>query len=209
MPGDSPGVPCGAGGRILPRVGVVVSARRHSFGCFSLHIAPVLAQLERGNFFSSTITKHSFFPSIHDAVLHIGKEQRLASVSIQPRRARAREGERAAQPSPPSLCPAGGPQHQDVALQAEAVSPRSRTGKEGFATMTAPTAPAPAPPDSQRCGPAGATPGARPAFPQPQRRGTGPGFLGGGWRGGGGVDIAGPLAPAGGTRSRWWVGVAD
>ncbi|NXC37344.1 S26A6 protein, partial [Campylorhamphus procurvoides] len=32
---------------------------------------PVLAQLERGNFFSSTITKHSFFPSVHDAVVHI------------------------------------------------------------------------------------------------------------------------------------------
>ncbi|NWI87452.1 S26A6 protein, partial [Pitta sordida] len=32
---------------------------------------PVLAQLERGNFFSTTITKHCFFPSVHDAVLHI------------------------------------------------------------------------------------------------------------------------------------------
>ncbi|NWU18384.1 S26A6 protein, partial [Cephalopterus ornatus] len=32
---------------------------------------PVLAQLERGNFFSSTITKHSFFPSVHDAVEHV------------------------------------------------------------------------------------------------------------------------------------------
>ncbi|NXM23841.1 S26A6 protein, partial [Oxyruncus cristatus] len=31
---------------------------------------PVLAQLEQGNFFSSTITKHSFFPSVHDAVEH-------------------------------------------------------------------------------------------------------------------------------------------
>ncbi|NXO07633.1 S26A6 protein, partial [Oriolus oriolus] len=31
----------------------------------------VLAQLERGNFFSSAITKHSFFPSVHDAVLHV------------------------------------------------------------------------------------------------------------------------------------------
>ncbi|NXE64894.1 S26A6 protein, partial [Calcarius ornatus] len=31
----------------------------------------VLAQLERGNFFSSAITKHSFFPSVHDAVAHI------------------------------------------------------------------------------------------------------------------------------------------
>ncbi|XP_015730864.1 solute carrier family 26 member 6 [Coturnix japonica] len=33
--------------------------------------ASVLAQLERGNFFSSTITKHCFFPSVNDAVLHI------------------------------------------------------------------------------------------------------------------------------------------
>ncbi|NXK48685.1 S26A6 protein, partial [Chauna torquata] len=31
----------------------------------------VLAQLERGNFFSSTITKHCFFPSVHDAVVHL------------------------------------------------------------------------------------------------------------------------------------------
>ncbi|NXI69268.1 S26A6 protein, partial [Anseranas semipalmata] len=34
--------------------------------------ASVLAQLERGNFFSSTITKHCFFPSVHDAVVHLG-----------------------------------------------------------------------------------------------------------------------------------------
>ncbi|NXS57188.1 S26A6 protein, partial [Brachypteracias leptosomus] len=45
---------------------------------------PVLAQLERGNFFSSTITKHCFFPSVNDAVVHISNEQRLASVSTQP-----------------------------------------------------------------------------------------------------------------------------
>ncbi|NWI49086.1 S26A6 protein, partial [Calyptomena viridis] len=45
---------------------------------------PVLAQLERGNFFSSTITKHSFFPSVHDTVLHISKEQHQASVSTWP-----------------------------------------------------------------------------------------------------------------------------
>ncbi|NXW42478.1 S26A6 protein, partial [Nyctiprogne leucopyga] len=32
---------------------------------------PVLTQLERGNFFSSAITKHCFFPSVHDAVAHI------------------------------------------------------------------------------------------------------------------------------------------
>ncbi|NWT40994.1 S26A6 protein, partial [Chroicocephalus maculipennis] len=44
----------------------------------------VLAQLERGNFFSSTITKHCFFPSVHDAVLHITGEQRQAPVSTQP-----------------------------------------------------------------------------------------------------------------------------
>ncbi|NXN32022.1 S26A6 protein, partial [Nycticryphes semicollaris] len=45
---------------------------------------PVLAQLERGNFFSSAITKHCFFPSVHDAVLHITGEQHQASVSTQP-----------------------------------------------------------------------------------------------------------------------------
>ncbi|NXC74621.1 S26A6 protein, partial [Anhinga anhinga] len=42
---------------------------------------PVLAQLERSNFFSSAITKHSFFPSVHDAVVHIGMERHRASVS--------------------------------------------------------------------------------------------------------------------------------
>ncbi|NXJ92045.1 S26A6 protein, partial [Corythaixoides concolor] len=46
--------------------------------------APVLDQLERGNFFSSAITKHCFFPSVHDAVVHASAEQRQASVSIQP-----------------------------------------------------------------------------------------------------------------------------
>ncbi|NXK03932.1 S26A6 protein, partial [Herpetotheres cachinnans] len=46
---------------------------------------PVLDQLERGNFFSSAITKHCFFPSVHDAVVHISREQRGASVSTQPR----------------------------------------------------------------------------------------------------------------------------
>ncbi|XP_057887678.1 solute carrier family 26 member 6 [Melospiza georgiana] len=40
----------------------------------------VLAQLERGNFFSSAITKHSFFPSVHDAVAHISRERPQASV---------------------------------------------------------------------------------------------------------------------------------
>ncbi|NXF34113.1 S26A6 protein, partial [Nyctibius bracteatus] len=45
---------------------------------------PVLAQLERGNFFSSAITKRCFFPSVHDAVAHISREQRWASVSTQP-----------------------------------------------------------------------------------------------------------------------------
>ncbi|NWQ93928.1 S26A6 protein, partial [Burhinus bistriatus] len=45
---------------------------------------PVLAQLERGNFFSSAITKHCFFPSVHDAVVHISEEQHRASVSTQP-----------------------------------------------------------------------------------------------------------------------------
>ncbi|NXH40122.1 S26A6 protein, partial [Dicaeum eximium] len=44
----------------------------------------VLAQLERGNFFSSAITKHSFFPSVHDAVVHVSRERHQASVSTQP-----------------------------------------------------------------------------------------------------------------------------
>nr|XP_009936969.1 PREDICTED: solute carrier family 26 member 6 [Opisthocomus hoazin] len=37
---------------------------------------PVLAQLEKGNFFSAAITKHSFFPSVHDAVVHISAPPR-------------------------------------------------------------------------------------------------------------------------------------
>ncbi|NXJ75360.1 S26A6 protein, partial [Trogon melanurus] len=45
----------------------------------------VLAQLERGNFFSSDITKHSFFPSVNDAVLHITSQRRQAPVRPQPR----------------------------------------------------------------------------------------------------------------------------
>ncbi|NXC97196.1 S26A6 protein, partial [Certhia familiaris] len=44
----------------------------------------VLTQLERGNFFSSTITKHSFFPSVHDAVVHISRERNQDSVSTPP-----------------------------------------------------------------------------------------------------------------------------
>ncbi|NWY11659.1 S26A6 protein, partial [Aphelocoma coerulescens] len=44
----------------------------------------VLAQLERGNFFSSAITKHSFFPSVHDVVVHVSRERHQASVSTQP-----------------------------------------------------------------------------------------------------------------------------
>ncbi|XP_071900708.1 solute carrier family 26 member 6 isoform X2 [Anas platyrhynchos] len=47
--------------------------------------ASVLAQLERGNFFSSTITKQCFFPSVHDAVLHISGEQHTAP-SLQAQR---------------------------------------------------------------------------------------------------------------------------
>ncbi|NWI48297.1 S26A6 protein, partial [Picathartes gymnocephalus] len=45
---------------------------------------PVLTQLERGNFFSSAITKYSFFPSVHDAVVHISRERHQASVSTWP-----------------------------------------------------------------------------------------------------------------------------
>lgn len=121
--------------------GMVGSASSYSFGCFSLYTEPVLAQLERGNFFSSAITKHCFFPSVHDAVLHISGEQRQTLVSTQPRRPRDCDGREAAKPTLPGLSPLGGPQHQDVVPQEEDVSPRSRVGEEGFATLMAPTHP--------------------------------------------------------------------
>ncbi|NXE51208.1 S26A6 protein, partial [Casuarius casuarius] len=41
----------------------------------------VIAQLERGNFFSQTITKHHFFASVHDAVVHVTGRQEEALVS--------------------------------------------------------------------------------------------------------------------------------
>ncbi|KAM6248174.1 solute carrier family 26 member 6 isoform 1-T2 [Spheniscus humboldti] len=46
---------------------------------------PVLAQLEQGNFFSSAITKHCFFPSVHDAVIHISRERHQASADLSTR----------------------------------------------------------------------------------------------------------------------------
>ncbi|NWZ32623.1 S26A6 protein, partial [Asarcornis scutulata] len=55
--------------------------------------ASVLAQLERGNFFSSTITKQCFFPSVHDAVLHISGEQHTAPVRTCPGCPHCRRGE--------------------------------------------------------------------------------------------------------------------
>uniref|UniRef100_A0A8C3D0C6 Solute carrier family 26 member 6 n=1 Tax=Cairina moschata TaxID=8855 RepID=A0A8C3D0C6_CAIMO len=75
------------------------SAGCHKYGCFSLCTASVLAQLERGNFFSSTITKQCFFPSVHDAVLHISGEQHTASVRTCPGCPHCRHGE--GQPSRP------------------------------------------------------------------------------------------------------------
>ncbi|XP_061864652.1 solute carrier family 26 member 6 [Colius striatus] len=42
----------------------------------------VLVQLEKGNFFSSAITKHCFFPSVHDAVAHVSRERRQGSVDL-------------------------------------------------------------------------------------------------------------------------------
>ncbi|XP_059679459.1 solute carrier family 26 member 6 [Gavia stellata] len=45
----------------------------------------VLAQLERGNFFSSAITKHCFFPSVHNAMVHISRERHQASVDLSTR----------------------------------------------------------------------------------------------------------------------------
>nr|XP_013798834.1 PREDICTED: solute carrier family 26 member 6 [Apteryx mantelli mantelli] len=40
----------------------------------------VIAQLERGNFFSQTITKHHFFASVHDAVVHVTGQREEALV---------------------------------------------------------------------------------------------------------------------------------
>ncbi|XP_076202476.1 solute carrier family 26 member 6 isoform X2 [Aptenodytes patagonicus] len=45
----------------------------------------VLTQLERGNFFSSAITKHCFFPSVHAAMIHISRERHQASVDLSTR----------------------------------------------------------------------------------------------------------------------------
>lgn len=106
----------------------------------------VLAQLERGNFFSSAITKHCFFPSVHDAVVHISKEPRQASVSTQPRHPHHCDGEvgggvTAAKLTHLCLSPLGGPQHQNVALREEDISPTSWTSKGGFAALMAPTHP--------------------------------------------------------------------
>uniref|UniRef100_A0A8C5TMQ1 Solute carrier family 26 member 6 n=1 Tax=Malurus cyaneus samueli TaxID=2593467 RepID=A0A8C5TMQ1_9PASS len=100
----------------------------------------VLTQLERGNFFSSDITKYSFFPSVHDAVVHISRERRQASVSTQPCCSQHGDGE-GSQTNPSCLLPLGGTQHQNVAPQEEDVSPRSHVGKEGFATLLAPSPP--------------------------------------------------------------------
>uniref|UniRef100_A0A8C8BT42 Solute carrier family 26 member 6 n=1 Tax=Otus sunia TaxID=257818 RepID=A0A8C8BT42_9STRI len=102
---------------------------------------PVLAQLERGNFFSSAITKHCFFPSVHDAVVHISGERRRATVRTESRCPHHCDGGGAAKPTPPRLSPLGGRQHQNVALQEEDVSPRSRVGEEGFAMLMAPAHP--------------------------------------------------------------------
>uniref|UniRef100_A0A8B9Q6P8 Solute carrier family 26 member 6 n=1 Tax=Apteryx owenii TaxID=8824 RepID=A0A8B9Q6P8_APTOW len=52
-------------------VGFGWGPRCHHGGRFSLHTVSVIAQLERGNFFSQTITKHHFFASVHDAVVHV------------------------------------------------------------------------------------------------------------------------------------------
>uniref|UniRef100_A0A8B9EM16 Solute carrier family 26 member 6 n=1 Tax=Anser cygnoides TaxID=8845 RepID=A0A8B9EM16_ANSCY len=81
------------------RWGLESSAGCHNFGCFSSCTASVLAQLERGNFFSSTITKQCFFPSVHDAVLHISGEQHTAPVRTCPGSPHHRHGE--GQPSRP------------------------------------------------------------------------------------------------------------
>ncbi|XP_077040903.1 solute carrier family 26 member 6 [Agelaius phoeniceus] len=86
----------------------------------------VLAQLERGNFFSSAITKHSFFPSVHDAVVHISRERQQASVSTQPCCPQHADGE-GSHTNPSLSAPSGGARHQNVALQEEDISPRRRS----------------------------------------------------------------------------------
>ncbi|XP_068762877.1 solute carrier family 26 member 6 isoform X1 [Struthio camelus] len=42
--------------------------------------ASVITQLEKGNFFSQTITKHHFFASVHDAVVHVTGQREEALV---------------------------------------------------------------------------------------------------------------------------------
>nr|XP_009686574.1 PREDICTED: cadherin EGF LAG seven-pass G-type receptor 3 [Struthio camelus australis] len=42
--------------------------------------ASVITQLEKGNFFSQTITKHHFFTSVHDAVVHVTGQREEALV---------------------------------------------------------------------------------------------------------------------------------
>lgn len=86
------------------------SAGCHHFRCLFLHTVSVLAQLERGKFFSSAITKHSFFPSVHDAVVHISKERQQASVSTQPCCPQHGDGE-GSHTNPSLSAPSGGPQH--------------------------------------------------------------------------------------------------
>lgn len=137
--GPSPPAVQGEGG--CSGWGALGSPGCHSFGCFSLHAVPVLTQLERGNFFSSTITKHCFFPTVHDAIVHISTEQRQASVRTQPRCPHRCDRAGAAEPTPPRLSPLGGPQHQNVAPREEDISRRSWAGEGAFATPMAPTHP--------------------------------------------------------------------
>ncbi|KAH0630149.1 hypothetical protein JD844_012823 [Phrynosoma platyrhinos] len=47
-------------------------------GCYSLflfYVDSVISQLERGNFFSQTITKHHLFASLHDAITYVTRNQ--------------------------------------------------------------------------------------------------------------------------------------
>uniref|UniRef100_A0A672V3K6 Solute carrier family 26 member 6 n=1 Tax=Strigops habroptila TaxID=2489341 RepID=A0A672V3K6_STRHB len=135
--------------------------------------APVLAQLERGDFFSSSITKHCFFPSVHDAAEHASRAQRPAPVSARTHRPHLRPRDGWGPPRHPPCDPAAGPQHQDVAPQEEDIC----EAEQGPATLMAP----PAPMDSEGRGRELPPPSTGPvSVPPPgpvwgQRRGPGPG----------------------------------
>uniref|UniRef100_A0A8C4XQY2 Solute carrier family 26 member 6 n=1 Tax=Falco tinnunculus TaxID=100819 RepID=A0A8C4XQY2_FALTI len=121
---------------------------------------PVLDQLERGNFFSSAITKHCFFPSVHDAVVHISREQRGASVSTQPLRPHRCDGGRRSQDNSSSV-PLRWTSAPECSPARGRCLPEELGGQGGlcFGTNSATPMPGglvtpPAPPDCESWGPA-------------------------------------------------------